>query len=392
MKNRFNTTLLSAGPFVLAVLLLVPLFYATGCGKKKGGPPTPPTMPVKAVPALKMDTPVVIHAFGNTKDLASVDLVPQVSGILVKTLIKDGSVVTNGQPLFQIDPSDYAARVRQVAGAVAADRANMEMSRVTLERNRPLLAKKLISTEDFDLLKTRTDAAAAQLQVDEALLEQARLNLTRCVITAPLAGVCSKRYLDEGNLVAAGQTKLTNIRSYDPIYVDFSVSEQYLPVLRQAMKDGAVPIEVFPRGDTNVYSGTLEFLDNAVSLQTGTILLRGQAPNPDLKLWAQQFVSVRVTAGVIKDAVMVPEGAVQFGKQGTYLFAVSPKNQAEMRPVKTGIRHNDLIQIISGVAAGENVVVLGQLMLYPGASVVDVSRLPPAGAPPAGAGAGPGGK
>ena len=363
-----------------------------GCGKPQGGPPQRPPVSVKLAPALKMDAPVIIAAFGNTDDRLSVDIVPQVSGMLLKTFIQDGAVVTNGQPLFQIDPSDYATRVQQVEGMVAADRANLSLTRTTLERNRPLLEKKLLSQEDFDTLKTRSDAIAAQLQTDEATLEQARLNLARCLITAPLAGVCSKRMLDDGNLAAAGVTRLTNIRSYDPINVEFSVSEEHLPMLRRAMAEGPVRMELLPRGDTNRYPGTVEFLDNAVNPLTGTILLRGQAPNPNLKLWAKQFVEVTVFAGLVRDAVMVPEGAVQIGKQGAYLFAVSKDNLAAMRPVQTGVRYNNLVQIVGEVAPGEDVVVLGQLMLYPGAAVMDMSRLPPAGAAPAAGAGSQGGK
>jgi membrane fusion protein, multidrug efflux system len=345
-------------------------------------------MSVQIGAAVKTNAPVIISAFGTTEDRMSVDIVPQVSGMLLKTFIQDGAVVTNGQPLFQIDPSDYAARVQQVDSAVAADRANLELGRMTLERNQGLVEKKLISPEDLDTLKTRVAAAAAQLKADEALLEQARLNLSRCTIVSTLAGVCSKRYLDDGNLVVAGVTRLTNIRSYDPIYVDFSVSEEYLSVIRQAMARGDVPIEITTRSDTNRYPGTLEFMDNAVNPLTGTILLRGQAPNSDLKLWSRQFVEVRVVAGAVQDAVMVAESAVQMGKQGTYLYAVSTNGQAQLRMVKTGVRYGNLIQIVDGVMAGENVVVLGQLMLYPGAKVVDLSRLPQQpGAPAA-----PGGK
>ena len=249
---------------VLAVCGALALSGA-GCGKPQGGPPQRPPVSVKLAPALKMDAPVIIAAFGNTDDRLSVDIVPQVSGMLVKTFIQDGAVVTNGQPLFQIDPSDYATRVQQVEGGLAADRANLALTRTTLERNRPLLEKKLLSQEDFDTLKTRSDAIAAQLQTDEATLEQARLNLARCLITAPLAGVCSKRMLDDGNLAAAGVTRLTNIRSYDPINVEFSVSEEHLPMLRRAMAEGPVRMELLPRGDTNRYPGTVAFLDNAVN-------------------------------------------------------------------------------------------------------------------------------
>ncbi|MCX6997533.1 MAG: efflux RND transporter periplasmic adaptor subunit [Kiritimatiellaeota bacterium] len=364
----------------LATLAVVAVM--AGCGKH-AGPPPKMAFPVKLTPALPMDAPVLINAFGTTKARMSVDIVPQVSGQLLQTFIQDGAVVTNAQPLFQIDPRDYAARVQQAEAARAADQANRELARLTMERNQPLLEKKLISAEDFGTIKTRFAAASAALQADEALLALARLNLARCTIAAPLAGVCSTRTTDDGNLVAAGLTRLVNIRSYDPLFVDFSVSEDYLPLIRRALAAGPVKLELVPRGETNTYTATLDVIENAVSAQTGTIQLRGSAPNPDLKLWAHQFVSVRLHAGTVPGAVMVPEGAVQFGKQGPYLFVVSAQNTAELRPLQLGVRVGDLVQAVSGVQAGENVVVLGQLMLFPGAPVMDATQPPPAAAPTA---------
>ncbi|MCE9612627.1 MAG: efflux RND transporter periplasmic adaptor subunit [Lentisphaerae bacterium] len=343
----------------------------SACAKKEGGPPQRPPSSVQTTPALSLRAPVVIATFGNTHEHQSVDVVPQVSGTIVQTLIADGAVVTNGQPLFLIDPRDYAARVQQVEAAVAADRAAVELSRSTVTRNRPLLEKALISTEAFDTLTTRQQAAEAQLAADEAALSMAQLNLERCTVTAPFAGVCSQRYLDTGAVAAAGATRLVNIRSYDPIDVDFSVSEQHLPSVRAALARGDVALTVTPRGDTNAYTGKIVFMDNAINPMTGTIMLRGQVPNPDLKLWSQQFVEVGVLVDTLADAVMVPEGAVQFGKQGPYLFVATTNNVADLRPVQTGVRHQNLIQILSGVAPAERVVVLGQLMLFPGAPVMD---------------------
>jgi multidrug efflux system membrane fusion protein len=354
------------------------------CSKRQKGPPQFPPAAVQTALAVKMDTPVVIGAFGNTKDQVSVDVVPQVSGMLVKTFILDGAVVTNGQPLFLIDPSDYVIRVRQADGLVAADRANLELSRLTLERNRPLLAKNMISAETFDTLKTKLDAATAQLQIDEAALDKTRLDLSRCMVTSAVNGVCSKRFLDNGNLAMANQTKLTNVRSYDPLFVEFSVSEEYLDILRREMAAGPVRIEITSHGDTNSCAGELVFLDNAVNHQTGTILLRGLVPNPQLKLWSWQFVEVRILAGTARDAVMVPESAVQFGKDGPYAFVVTKDNKVDLRLVKPGVRYDNLLQIIEGVAPGEKVVVLGQLLLYPGAAVMEAASLTSSGKASAG--------
>jgi RND family efflux transporter MFP subunit len=348
----------------------------SACAKKQGAPP-PRSVTVKTVQAVKIDAPIVIQTFGSTEDRMSVDIVPQVSGLLMKTLMKDGETVTNGQPLFLIDSSDYMDKVNQAEGMAKADRANLQLSRITVERNQPLLEKKLISQQDFDTFKTKSESAEAQLQMDEAALADARLNLSRCTITSPLDGICSKRFINDGNLVAAGVTKLTNIRNYDPMIVEFSVSEQYLSVIRHAQAEGKARLEIIPRGSTNIYVGTLTFVDNSVDPQGGTILLRGEVANPDLKLWAGEFVDLKLYAGVINDATMVPEGAVQFGKNGTFLYATKD-GKAEMRLVKTGARFGDLIQIMDGVVAGESVVLLGQYLLYPGAPVAEAQDSPTA--------------
>jgi len=371
---RFSVYFVLCGSLTLIV---------TGCSRGERGQHQMPPTAVQTAVAEAMEAPVVINAFGNTKDQVSVDVVPQVSGRLQQTFILDGAIVTNGQPLFLIETSDYTNRVRQAEGVVAADRAELELSRLTLERNQPLLAKNMISAETFDTLKTKLDSATARLQIDEAALDQARLDLSRCMMVSSVNGVCSKRFLDNGNLAIANQTKLTNIRSYDPLFVEFSVSEQYLDLLRRAMAAGAVRIEVMPRGATNSHTGKLSFLDNAVDLQTGTILLRGLVPNPQLALWSRQFVEVRIFAGTARDAVMVPESAVQFGKDGPYTFVVDKDNKVEPRLVKPGVRHEGRLQIVKGVVAGERVVVLGQLMLYPGATVMEAAPpAPPGNAPP----------
>jgi len=239
-----------------------------------------------------------------------------------------------------------------------------------------LLEKRLISPDNFDTITAKVAALEAQLKMDEAGLDQARLNLSRCTLVSPIAGVCSKRYLDAGNLVAAGMSRLTNIRSYDPLRLECSVSEQYLPAIRSTLAAGSIPVTITPRGDTNSYAGTLSFLDNAVNSMSGTILLRGEVPNPAMKLWANQFVDVRIVVAAVPDAVMVPESTVQFGKTGPYLYVADKENKAGLRPVKTGVRNNDWIQITEGVAAGETVIAMGQLMLYPGAMVMDPSKLP----------------
>ncbi len=357
----------------LAVIGAV-ILVACGCGRKpKAGFAPRPAM-VKLAPAIQRDTPVLVEAYGTLQEQQNVDVVPQVSGILETALVQDGAMVTNGQPLFQIDPRDYQVRVEQAEALVAAGRANLDQARANLERNRELLDKKLVPPDTFDAIKARVAALESQLRLDEAGLKQARLNLSRCLIVAPLDGVCSKRFVDAGNLVTAGASRLLNIRRNNPLRLECSVSEQYLGALRDAMAKAPVPVTVIPRGDTNRYEGVVSFVDNAVNPATGTILLRGEIPNPSLKLWANQFVTVRITLATTAAAILVPESAVQFGKQGPYVYVVGADYKATLRPVTTGVRQDNLIQIAEGVKAGESVVTMGQLKVYPGATVTDSAQ------------------
>jgi len=367
---RMTTTVLS----IITLLLLT-----SSCGKKQeAGPPSAPPVVVLMTPALEVNTHVVISTYGNTQDKESVDIVPQVSGQLMSILFEEGAIVTNGQPLFQIDPRDYQTRVQQAEGMIAADKAALELARTTIGRNQPLLEKRLISQELFDTIKNKVTSLEAQLAIDQAALEQAKLNLSRCTLVSPIDGICSKRIVDAGNLVAAGMTRLTNVRNYSPLRLECTVSEQYLPQVRKALSAGPIQVEVTPPGDTNHYTGTLSFIDNAVDALTGSILLRGEVPNPARALWAKQFVNIDIIVTQIPNAVMVPESSVQFGKNGPYLYVANSNSVSELRPVKIGVRHDNLLQITEGVHAGESVIASGLMMMRPGATVMDAAKMQPA--------------
>lgn len=370
-------------PSRTTLLSLIALSLLTSACGKKGAPPAfqPPPVMVAMTPAITLDIPLVITTYGTTLDKESVDIVPQVSGQLVSVLFQEGALVTNGQPLAQIDPRDYQARVLQAEGMIAATQSSLELSQLTLERNKPLLDKKLISLEVYDTIQNKVAALKAQLAMDKASLDLARLNLSRCTLVSPIDGICSKRYVDAGNLVAAGSSRLTNVRNFSPLRLECTVSEQYLAPFRNALAAGPVPIEITPRGDTNTYPGALTFIDNAVDPLTGTILLRGAVPNPGRALWARQFVDIRIILATLPQALLVPEGAVQFGKQGPYLYVANTNNLSELRNVKVGIRHDNQLQITEGVAAGESVITKGFMMLYPGAAVKDVATLAATKAP-----------
>ncbi|MFA5205639.1 MAG: efflux RND transporter periplasmic adaptor subunit [Lentisphaeria bacterium] len=363
----------------LPVLLAAGLLFAAGCGKKDGAPPARPPTPVHIVAAATATVPTLLPAFGTAVANVQVNITPQVSGKILKALIKDGETVAADQPLFEIDPSDYANTVHQSEGAVEGDRANLWIAKLNVDRNQPLVAKNLISQNAFDNYKATAEAAEAKLKADLASLEQAKLDLTRCTVRAPSAGVCSKVMVNPGNLAVANQTVLTTLKGLDPIQAEFALSEEYLPALRRELAAGPVTVSVQPRGDDQSYAGRVVFIDNAVNTATGTILVRAEIPNPEHKLWPNQFLAVTVRAGEFKDAVVIPESAVQTGKMGPFAFVVDAQNTAELRPVQLGVRTDGHVHIKAGIKAGERVVAQGLFMLVPGATVMEMP--PPGGAP-----------
>ncbi len=371
---------------LLPACLTAGLLLNAGCEKKGDAPPARPPTPVHMVEATTTTVPTLLPAFGTAVANVQVNITPQVSGKILKALIKDGDTVAADQPLFEIDPSDYANAVHQGEAAVEGDRANLWIAKLNVDRNQPLVAKNLISQNAFDNYKATAEAADARLKADQASLEQAKLNLTRCTVHAPSAGVCSKVMVNPGNLAVANQTILTTLKGLDPIQAEFALSEEYLPALRREVAAGPVTVSVQPRGDDHSYAGRIVFIDNAVNTATGTILVRAEIPNPEHKLWPNQFLAVTVRAGEFKDAVVVPESAIQTGKMGPFAFVVDAKNTAELRPVQLGVRTDGHVHIKAGIKAGEKVVAQGLLMLAPGATVMEAPSPAAAGQPGAPAG------
>jgi multidrug efflux system membrane fusion protein len=279
--------------------------------------------------------------------------------------------------LFTIDPAPYKADLDKAEAALAQDTADLKLAKDTLARNQKLFDKELISQQDLDQYQTDVASLEAKTKLDNANIELARINLGYCFIHSPIDGLTSKRLVDPGNVVTANDgPTLVNIKTIDPLYMDFTVPEIELDRIRKAMKEGTLKVELAVTGsDDYSYSGELHFLDNTVDNSTGTVLLRAIFPNEEKALWAGQFVRVRLILYIQKDAVLVPYEAVQLGREGSYLFAVTPDNKADLRTVTTGNRENDHIIIEKGaVKVGEKVVTAGHLGLSPGVTVADVTR------------------
>jgi len=376
------------GLLKFAVVLII-IFFAVSFISKLIKKPVKAEMPPRSVEtavAEKKDVVVFIESFGNLASPNDVDIKSQVTGQIKEVNFNEGDLVKAGDMLFTIDPSQYKAQLEKAEAALIHDLADLKLKKDTVERNSKLLEKELISQQDFDKLQTDVTSAEAAVKTDNANIDLAKINLNYCYITSPIDGITGKRQVDPGNIVTAntGPT-LVNVKSIDPLYVDFTIPERDLGDVRKAMAEGKLKVVITLEKSTgtvqddlqkdgNSYDGELHFLDNSVDNTTGTVLLRANVPNPERKLWVGQFVSVRLHLAMEKNAVVVPYEAVQIGQQGNYVFVVAPDNKAELRNVTVGSKEDDHIIIEEGVKAGEKVVTAGHMGLRPGAIVFDKTK------------------
>lgn len=333
-----------------------------------------PPRPVQTAVAFQKDVPYYIEAFGNLSPLMNVDIKSQVTGKILDAHFTEGQRVDAGELLFSIDPAEYRAELEKVQAALKVDQVDLKMKKDTLERNRPLVGKELVSQQDFEKFQTDVDSGEAQLTLDEANIALAQINLDYCAIKSPVDGVIGKRLVDPGNVVLANDgPTLANIKAIDSLYVDFTVTDRQLNDIRKAMATGILKVEVQVPDDGDPYSGDLKLIENSVDNTTGTIFLRAIVPNKENKLWAGQFVYVRLILGMQKNAVLIPYAASQLGQQGAFAFVVTPENKVDLRILQAGSRQGDDVVVEKGIRVGEKVVTSGQMGLSPGAVVKEIS-------------------
>lgn len=340
---------------------------AKGKGKGKGAP-----LVVKAVRAVAKSMPVVIEAVGTVEPEHSVQVRAQVSGVLQSVQFKEGDLVKSGQLLFQIDSRTFEASYRQAQAQLARDMAQLENAKVQQERLEPLLKREFITRQEFDVAVTSTKSLEAVVAADRALLEQARIQLDFSRIYAPISGRTGALAIKPGNLVptAGGGVPLVTINSTDPILVTFSIPERQLEEIRRHQNEKDMRIEILAdRAGLAVSEGKLVFIDNTVTPQTGTVVLKTRVANKEELLWPGQFINVRIVLKIEPDAVVVPEVAVQPGQDGSFVYMIDSESRVQVRPVKVSRQIGGEIVIASGVQAGDSIITEIPQALQEGASV-----------------------
>ncbi|MDD5199595.1 MAG: efflux RND transporter periplasmic adaptor subunit [Terrimicrobiaceae bacterium] len=365
----------------MLVRRLIPIAFlalaAPACQKSK--PAATPPLPVTFAAATTGDVPLYLDTFGNCVAIASVTIVPQVTGILSQTQFAEGTAVKKGGVIFQIDPQPYEAALTQAQGNLESAKANLLNAQQDLARQQKLYQTKVADVQEFQNAQAAAQAAQGSVLAGEAALKTAQINLGYCTISSPIDGRTGPYLINTGNLVTANQSKLVNIQTQSPIYVDYTVSESDLPQLRQWLDGDGLEVDITIPGDADyIGRGTLRFIDNQVASGTGTLEMRATLPNADLRLLPGQFVNVRLILTTLKGAILVPATAVLVGQTGDYVFVLQADNTVAIRPVKKGQREGDNVLIESGLAAGEKVITSGQIGLAQGVKVAPQPHAAPA--------------
>ncbi|TAN38600.1 MAG: efflux RND transporter periplasmic adaptor subunit [Nitrospirae bacterium] len=352
-------------------LLFIAVLSAPACSKNKADQQMKKTpVPVTAGSATLMTIPVQIRSIGNVEAYSTVAIKAQVGGQLSKVHFREGQDVKKGDLLFTIDPRPYETQIRQYEAVLARDRAQMEHAREEARRYEELVKKGYVARDQYEQFRTNALALEATVSADRELLENARLQLAYCFITAPVSGRTGSLLANEGNLIKANaDTSMVVIHQIQPVYVTFSVPEKNLSDIRKRMQSGGLGVTVaLPSQGQYQEKGLLTFIENTVDLTTGSIKLKGTFENRDKKLWPGQFVNTTLTLAEIPRAVVVPSAAVQTGQQGQYLFVIK-EDTAELRQVSAGVTYEGFTLIEKGVADGEQVVTDGQMRIAPGAKI-----------------------
>jgi membrane fusion protein, multidrug efflux system len=330
------------------------------------------TIPVAATTITKGDIDITLDALGTVTSLATVTVVSQISGLLMRVDYTEGQDVKKGDLLLEIDSRPFQLALAQAQGALQRDQALLQNAELDLKRFQDLVKTNAIPRQQLDTQTSLVLQDKGNVISDQAQIETQQLNIAYCHIVAPVDGRVGLRLVDVGNFVTPSQaTGLVVITQLKPITVIFPVAEDYLPEIVKRLHAGAVlPVTAFDRsGSIRLSEGELRSLDSQINTTTGTLNMRAQFANEDENLFPNQFVNARLRIDVLHDSVIAPTSAIQRGAPGTFVYLVRPDRTVTIQPVTLGPTSGDRVAIQSGLSAGDQVVTDGADRLRNGIKV-----------------------
>ena len=331
-----------------------------------------PAQVVSVAAARLGDMPEIINSLGTVTPVATVTVLPQLSGYLTEVGYQEGQDVKKGQFLAQIDPRQYQISKQQAEAQLAKDQATLDQARTDLARYTQLYQKKSIAEQTYMDQKFLVEQSEAAVKADKANIAQFDLDLAYCHITAPVDGRVGLRLVDPGNYVTpSSSTGIVVITTMKPTTVQFTVPQNSLGKVLDRVNGGAkLPVTLYNSdGSKQLATGSLYAISNQMATSTGTITLRASFPNDDEKLYPNEFVNVQLLVDTLHNAVLVPTPAVQTGAPGDYVFLVNADDTASVHKVTLGPSNGQYTAILSGLSAGQTVVTDGTDRLSDGAKI-----------------------
>ena len=329
-------------------------------------------VPVVVAPSVRGDLPVYFNGLGSVTAFNTVTVRSRVDGQLLNVAFKEGQFVRQGDLLAEIDPRPFQVQLEQAQGQLAKDQAQRKDAEVNLERFKLLFKEGVIPQQQLDTQGALVGQFDGAITSDQAQIDNAKLQLTYCRITAPISGRIGLRLVDVGNIVhAADANGLLVITQLQPISVIFSLPQDQLPQVDAKLRAGVqLPVEAFDRDDTaKIATGKLATIDNQIDITTGTYKLKSIFTNEDNALFPNQFVNVHLLVDTKRNLLIIPAAAIQRGPQGTYVYAVANGNTAKIRSVTIAQSTGNTVGLSAGVDPGELVVIDGQDKLQDGSKV-----------------------
>jgi len=331
--------------------------------------PAPPSVPVTIASVEKADFPAYLFGLGSVQAFNTVVARTRVDGQIDKIAFQEGQFVKEGDILAEIDPRPYQAAFDQAVAKKAQDEANIANAKLDLHRYVSL--GEFATKQQTDTQNSTVQQLTAQIAGDVAAISNAKTQLDYATIRAPLAGVTGFRLVDQGNIVnATTQTGIVNITQIEPIAVIFTAPEDQLQEIKAALASQPPKVIALSTDGKRVLStGTLSLINNQVDVSSGTIRLKAIFANKDHVLWPGQSVSTRLLVKTLKDAVVIPDDAVQHGADGLYTFIVDPDNKANLRKIKVSQSVDGRSVVDEGLTPGQRVITAGQYRVQPGSLV-----------------------
>lgn len=332
-----------------------------------------PPVPVVMAKAYTGGINVFITGMGSVTPLQTVTVKTRVDGELVKVLFKEGQHVDKGDLLAVVDPRPFEAQVTQAMGQLTRDQALLANARIDLSRYAELIKQNAVPEQQLATQQALVEQYQGTVTLDSGMLSNARVQLAYCRITSPASGIAGLRLVDQGNIVhAADLNGIVVITQVNPISVIFAIPEDNLPKLLAKTKGGARPqVEVFDRSEkTKLAEGSLVSTDNEIDPATGTVRCKAMFDNEQKQLFPGQFVNAHLLLDVRRNSVIIPQAAIQKGPQGAFVYLVHEDHSVAIQPVTVGPAEGDLVAIDTGITVGDNVVVEGADRLHEGAHVI----------------------